>query len=272
MAWDPARYERFKADRARPFLDLLALVRPRPAMRAVDLGCGTGEWTRRLHDHLRARDTLGIDRNAEMLARSAAFAAPGLRFERRSVEAFAEAPGGTFDLLFSNAALHWVADHPRLFARLAAALAPGGQLAVQMPLSHDDVAHATARELAGEPPFREQLASPDAYPRPLAPDEYGSLLRDLGFVETRVDVRDYVSALASREDLVEWYRGSFLTAYEERLGPQYPSFLAAYRDRLLPRLPDERPFPFRMPRLLLWARKYPEVLSPGSGWWGRWFV
>ena len=37
-AWDPAQYERFRDERARPFLDLLALVRPRPGMRVVISG------------------------------------------------------------------------------------------------------------------------------------------------------------------------------------------------------------------------------------------
>ena len=69
-AWDPAQYERFRAERARPFVDLLALVRPRPGMRVVDLGCGTGELTARLHRELAAGETLGIDRSEAMLARA----------------------------------------------------------------------------------------------------------------------------------------------------------------------------------------------------------
>src|SRR5216117_2935146 len=113
-AWDPAQYERFRDERARPFLDLLALVRPRPGMRVVDLGCGTGELTARLHDEV---------------------AAGGLRFEASDIAAFAA--HAAWDLVFSNAALHWVDDHPALFARLTAALRPGGQLAVQMPANFD---------------------------------------------------------------------------------------------------------------------------------------
>ena len=40
--WDPAQYERFAAERAAPFHDLLSLVRPVPGGRVVDLGCGGG--------------------------------------------------------------------------------------------------------------------------------------------------------------------------------------------------------------------------------------
>ena len=58
--WDPARYERFAAERAAPFHDLLSLVRPVPGGRVVDLGCGGGELTAQLHRHLEAAETLGL--------------------------------------------------------------------------------------------------------------------------------------------------------------------------------------------------------------------
>jgi len=54
MPWDPECYHRFQAERAAPFEDLLALVTRRPGLQVVDLGCGTGELTRRLADALRA--------------------------------------------------------------------------------------------------------------------------------------------------------------------------------------------------------------------------
>jgi len=47
--WDPAQYERFKAQRSQPFWDLIDLVQPVRIERAVDLGCGTGELTDELH-------------------------------------------------------------------------------------------------------------------------------------------------------------------------------------------------------------------------------
>src|SRR5207245_934461 len=122
MTWDPAQYDRFHAERTQPFHDLLALVRPRPGMRVVDLGCGTGELTRHMHRQLQAQITLGVDSSAEMLAKSASFTDEGLRFQQGDVADFAAA--GAFDLVLSNAALHWVPGHEALFQRLTAALLP----------------------------------------------------------------------------------------------------------------------------------------------------
>jgi len=66
--WDPAQYDKFQREREQPFHDLLAMVRPGSALRVADLGCGTGKLTRTLHQHLAARETVGIDRSDSMLA------------------------------------------------------------------------------------------------------------------------------------------------------------------------------------------------------------
>src|SRR5690242_11102314 len=104
--WNPAQYERFKEERSRPFFDLLALVRPRDGMRVVDLGCGPGELTRAMHEKLRARETIGVDSSESMLGKAGALAGAGLTFERGDIATFGDR--GTFDLVFSNAAIHWV--------------------------------------------------------------------------------------------------------------------------------------------------------------------
>src|SRR3954453_14780034 len=154
--WNPTQYERFRNERSQPFFDLLDLVQPRPDMRVVALGCGTGELTRDLHRRLAARETIGIDNSPAMLTRSAAFAGDGLSFRSGDIGEFTA--NHEFDLIFSNAALHWVPDHPALLQRLTAALRDGGQLAVQVPVNDDHPSHATAVTVAGEEPFREALA------------------------------------------------------------------------------------------------------------------
>jgi len=70
VSWNPDQYERFKAERKQPFVDLLALVEHRPNMRVLDLGCGTGELTRELHETLGARATVGVDNSEAMLAKA----------------------------------------------------------------------------------------------------------------------------------------------------------------------------------------------------------
>ncbi len=251
--WDPSVYERFAAERSRPFEDLLALVQRRPGMRVADLGCGSGALTRRLHDALSAEATLGIDSSAEMLGRSAKHAGNGVAFLRGDLEEFA--PERPLDLVFSNAALHWAPDHPSLFERLSRLLAPGGQLAVQVPDQETHASHATARDVAREEPFASRLPGGARVSPVLVPEAYASLLFRLGFREQTVRLQIYGHPLESREDVVEWVKGTLLTDYKKRLGPElYTSFLARYRERLMERLPDERPFFYPYRRILMWGR------------------
>ncbi|HEY2027607.1 MAG TPA: methyltransferase domain-containing protein [Myxococcales bacterium] len=248
-SWNPAQYERFRRERAQPFQDLLALVEPRQGMQIVDLGCGTGDMTLHLHERLKAGSTLGVDRSGAMLAQTPA--AQGLAFVEQDIRSF---EGGPFDLIFSNAALHWVPDHPALLKRLRAMLAPAGQLAVQMPASDDDIPHQTARELAQSPEFRPLLGGFSARDRLLAPEQYAAWLHKLGFVRQHVRTQVYAHLLESRHEVVEWTRGALLTDYQKRLKPeQYARFLDRFTARIIPQLADDRPFLFVQPRLLFWG-------------------
>jgi trans-aconitate 2-methyltransferase len=252
--WNPEQYERFRDERSRPFFDMLDLVEPRPDMRVVDLGCGTGELTREMHRRLAARKTIGVDASPAMLARSAAFAGDGLRFEEGDIAEFAG--DGEYDLIFSNAAIQWVSDHEPLFARLVAALTATGQLAVQMPANNDHPSHVTAFALAGESPFREALGGYARQWPVLAPEAYAALLHRLGFARQHVRLQVYGHELASRDAVIEWVRGSLLTDYEKRLpAEKWPEFLERYRERLLPQLADTRPFFYPFKRVLLWGAR-----------------
>jgi trans-aconitate 2-methyltransferase len=257
--WSPAQYERFKSERSKPFFDLLALVKPREGMRVVDLGCGTGELTRAMHEQLRARETVGLDSSETMLAKSAPFAGGGLRFERSTIEDFADGVTGggePFDLVLSNAALHWVEDHRALLAKLAARLAPGGQIAVQVPANETHPSHTVAIEVAREEPFATALRGFTRVVPNLAPEEYASLLDRLGLREQDVTMRVYGHHLGSRDDVVEWVKGSTLTDYEKRMPPElWKEFLVVYRERLLARLEDARPYFFPFKRILFWGAR-----------------
>jgi trans-aconitate 2-methyltransferase len=251
--WRPDQYARFRAERLKPFEDLLALVQPIPGGRAIDLGCGTGDSTRLLHERLQARETLGVDSSASMLERASSVAGGGLRFEQRDIADLQ--PDGSWDVVFSNAALHWVPEHRALFDRLSRSLRPGGQLAVQMPANFGHPSHRVAAAVAAEAPFRAALGGWERDQPVLAPEAYATLLHALGFQEQQVRLQIYGHVLAAPEDVIEWVKGTLLTDYESHLGPLFPRFLQRYREVLLPLLGDERPYFYTYPRVLLWARR-----------------
>ncbi len=253
-AWQPETYARFAAERRRPFVDLLALVSPIPGGRAVDLGCGTGELTRELHRKTQAAETLGLDSSQAMLAKASALAGAGLRFERGDIATFT--PRAPYDLVFSNAAYHWVPDHPSLLGRLTRAVAPGGQLAFQVPDNFDHASHRAAEHVAAEEPFASILAGA-AHPRHvLAPEDYSAILDQLGYREQVVRLQVYGHHLDSREGIVAWVEGSLLSEYRRMLPADlYPRFVERYREALFAMVPDERPLFFTFRRILAWGRR-----------------
>jgi trans-aconitate 2-methyltransferase len=246
LSWDVDQYERFKNERAQPFRDLAALIEPRPNMRIVDLGCGTGELTRELHEQLGASETIGID-SAESMLRKATPSAT-LHFQLGDIETFTS--DRPCDIVFSNAALHWIPDHERLFTNLMSLLAPNGQLAVQMPANHDHPSHSIAAEVASSFGIEPRTVNI------LAPESYAALLHGLGFARQHVRLQVYGHVLPSTADVVEWTKGSTLTPYREALpSERYEEFLAEYTDHLVATLGDSRPYFYTFKRVLMWASK-----------------
>jgi len=247
VEWDPDRYLRFEAERAAPFEETCQLVRPRAGMRVADLGCGAGDLTSRLAARLPDSEVLGLDSSPAMIERASRLAGPRLRFERRDLQTLE----GRWDLVFAHASLQWVDDHPALLARLRDHLAPGGQLAAQIPANHGHFTHTALAELAGQPPFGEALASWVRVPPVLRPSEYAELLFRLGFESISVRLVVYPHVLKDADAVVEWMRGTGMLPYLERLPESLREpFIDGYREVLRARWP-EKPVFFGFDRILL---------------------
>ncbi|MCU0261655.1 MAG: methyltransferase domain-containing protein [Ilumatobacteraceae bacterium] len=257
--WDPAQYRRFAEQRSEPFHDLLAVLQPARIRRAVDLGCGPGELTALARRTLDIDEIVGIDHDPAMLAAAAEHAGPGVRFEPGDIAAWT-APAD-HDLVLAAASLQWVPDHAAVLARWTNALAPGGQLAVQVPDNADQPTHTVAAALAEREPYRSAFGSAGPPPDPvrhhvLRPEEYASLLWDLGYVTQTVRLHVYPHVLPSSRHVVEWVRGTTLTRFRRTLPADlYERFLVDYERELLAVLGRREPhfFPFR--RILLLARR-----------------
>ena len=223
----------------------------------LDLGCGDGALTLVLHERSRAERTLGLDRSARMLA--GARASSEVRFVRAAIE---RPPlRGRFDLVFSNAALQWVEDHPRLLGRLRTLVEPGGELCVQVPANDEHASHRAAAEVAREEPFRTALGGYVRRSPVLTADGYASLLGELGYRDVDARTVVYEHLLPARDGVLAWVEGSLLTDYAARLGEtELAAFTARYRERLAETLPDARPFRYQFTRVLFRA-----VRAPGPG-------
>lgn len=232
MAWDPDQYLRYADHRARPGLELMARIPDLDARRVVDLGSGTGNLTTHLVQRWPQAEVTGIDASAEMVARATADH-PRLTWTRADINQWE--PDQPLDVVYSNAVLHWLGDHPQLIPRLRSFLRPGGALAIQMPDNWSAPYYLIPAEILDDgtwPPaavdalLRHPVASPHEYRRWLQP---GTI--DLWRTT-------YYQPLTGPDPVWEWITGSMLGPVLAALEPDDRDRLA---DRCRPRYREAYP-------------------------------
>src|SRR5262249_22516447 len=113
--WDANLYLKFACQRARPATDLIAQIELENPKHIIDLGCGTGNSTEQLHRRWPQANLAGLDNSSEMLGQARSNH-PDWQWIESTIEQWS--PATAFDLIFSNACLHWLPDHATLFPRL----------------------------------------------------------------------------------------------------------------------------------------------------------
>ncbi|MGC4077222.1 MAG: methyltransferase domain-containing protein [Rubrivivax sp.] len=251
--WDPAQYLRFADHRLRPALDLLSRVPGRPKT-VVDLGCGAGNVTQALAARWPEAAITGVDGSEAMLAQ-ARQTLPSARWQLADIAGWApEAPP---ELIFSNAALHWLPAHTTLLPQLAGLLAPGGTLAVQMPRNHGAPSHTAIADTVHAGPWRTRL-EPLLRPAPVAePAAYYDWLQPLA-AALEIWETEYLQPLQGEDPVKEWTKSTALKPLLDALaGAEREAFEADYAARLrtaYPRRADGTTlFPFR--RLFIVLRR-----------------
>lgn len=207
FAWDPKQYLAFNAPRMRPAQDLLLRIPVSSPAEVVDLGCGPGNSTALLAERFPNASITGIDLSDDMLrkARASRVAANWQQGDIADWTSDGQGP----DLIFSNAALQWVPDHPRLLPYLLEQVQPGGILAVQMPNNYQVPALRLIVELANQhacadllrPHLREKpILDAAAYYDLLAPKSVS-----LDIWET-----EYLHVLEGENPVLDWTKGTAL--------------------------------------------------------------
>ncbi|HSE42066.1 MAG TPA: methyltransferase domain-containing protein [Acidobacteriota bacterium] len=249
MPWDPELFLRFKNERFAPFVDLINLIPSRSGLKVIDLGCGTGELTSKLQDHLPNSTVIGIDSSPQMLEQAEKFKRKGLNFELKKIEDVDE----KFDLIFSHAAIHWVENHPSFLHKLFSMLNADGQLAVQVPSNHSHPVFSIIHEVASEEPFVSALNGWTQPENVLSIAEYADILYKEGGKDITVFEKVYPHVLEDSDALVQWTSATALVPYLDRLTePLKQAFLNRYRSLVAERF-QSKPIFFGFRRTLFSA-------------------
>jgi trans-aconitate methyltransferase len=214
--WDGRDYERQSSHQREWGGGLVAELLLRGDERILDLGCGDGSLTRQLAALVPRGSVLGVDAAPEMLEAARGKYAPNMTVERLDItDLHFEAE---FDLVFSNATLHWIHHHGALLSRIHRALRPGGILRAQFGADGNcpNLIECVHRQMA-IPLFAEALAGfrwPWYFPS-LA--DYEGLLGASPFTEWRAWTENRDRHFPTAEAIVGWIDNPSLIPFMQAL-------------------------------------------------------
>jgi trans-aconitate methyltransferase len=242
VRWNPRDYAANSASQQAWARELIARLNLRGNEHLLDVGCGDGKVTAEIACAVSKGSVIGIDASPEMIgfARQAfppaqisnlkfeIMDARRLRFER------------AFDLIFSNAALHWVDDHPAFLRGAAACLKPGGRLVVSCGGKGNAqevfAALRAVMRLARWREFFRQLERPYFFH---SPEDYKQWLARFGFKAQSVRLADKDMVFEGREKFAGWFRTTWLPYTQRVPEARREEFIARVVERYLATHPPE---------------------------------
>ena len=240
--WNAADYAANSAVQQTWARELIARLKLRGDEHVLDVGCGDGKVTAEIAQSVPRGAVTGVDASTEMIAFAReAFPPkkhPNLAFhvmDARRIKSTRR-----FEVVFSNAALHWVDDHEAILRGVASVLAPGGRLIISCGGKGN--AHDVFVALRPEIRLKRWRQFFRRMPKPYffySPADYEKWLPRSGFkaVDVRLTPKD--ATYAGREAFAAWLRTTWLPYIQRVPEPAREEFIAAVAERYLARHPPD---------------------------------
>ena len=186
-SWDGQSYDRISGPMEALGLAVLDRLVLAGDETVLDAGCGSGRITKALLERLPRGRVIAVDASPSMVAAARERLGPAsARLEIRLQDLLDLELQEPLDAIFSTATFHWISDHDRLFARLRAALRPGGSLVAQCGGEGNiDVLRARANVVRDREPYAEHFAGWQPPWNYAAAQETSERLRAAGFASAR---------------------------------------------------------------------------------------
>jgi trans-aconitate methyltransferase len=222
--------------------ELIARLKLRGDEHILDVGCGDGKVTAEIARAVSRGGVTGVDASAEMIAfAQRAFPAkrhPNLEFHVMDARKLKSTR--RFDIIFSNAALHWVDDHEAILRGIAAVLKPEGRLVISCGGKGN--AHDVFVALRPELRMKRWRQFFRRMPKPYffySPADYEKWLPRSGFKALNVRLMPKDATYTGRDGFTAWLRTTWLP-YVQRV-PEHlrEEFIAAVANRYVAKHPPD---------------------------------
>uniref|UniRef100_UPI0040561884 class I SAM-dependent methyltransferase n=1 Tax=Candidatus Electrothrix sp. TaxID=2170559 RepID=UPI0040561884 len=234
--WDAEDYARHSSVQQGWARELLNTLNLQGNEAVLDIGCGDGKVTAELAELVPDGEVLGLDNSAAMLALARKefpwSSYPNLSFQERDARELACEQ--EFDLIFSNAALHWVQDHLPVLTGISRALRLGGRVLLQMAGTGNAASFLAVVDEVIQTKEWQQYFVDFAFPYGFyGPELYNVWLKEAGMYPVRVELIPKDMSYPDRAGLEGWVRTTWLPYTEQVPVERREDFIAALVDRYL---------------------------------------
>ena len=237
--WSSTQYLKFQKERTQPSIDLVCRIPIDRPEKIIDIGCGPGNSTRVLAKRFPHAQVVGVDCSANMLEK-ARQDNPDLTFMFCDASTDLKGFARDFDVVFSNACIQWVSNHPKLLGEMMTLLRPGGVLAVQTPFNRNAPIIREIHSAASSDRWKNWLGTVSPFHN-MTPEEYFDLLSDIA-VDFSLWETVYYHRLPSPKASIEWYRSTGLRPYLDALPDEThrDAFEKEILERITPLYPPQK--------------------------------
>ena len=232
-SWNADEYARFSKGQEKWAKELIKKLSLNGKESILDLGCGDGKITYQL-SQLTDGHVTGIDKSRSMIA-LAQERFPSVDFRVMDVRSMVF--DRRYDVIFSNAALHWVRDHTSVLEGIRNALAPGGKILLQFGGYGN--AGAVMRlmdtfiEAEGYQRYFQDFVFPYYFPRP---DAYTKLLHNAGLDGIHATAIPKKMVHEDRESFRGWFRTTWFPYIDRIPEERQNHFIESFVDYCMERL------------------------------------
>lgn len=214
----------------------------------LDIGCGDGKVTAAIAAQLPSGRVIGIDNSKEMLAlarKRHGGERANIDFQLLDIRELSERGG--FDVIFSNAALHWIKNHPPILNRIANALKTCGRLLLQMGGKGNaqqviDVVNRLINEK-----WKDYFINFDFPYGFHSPEEYTGWLLNAGLKPHRVELIGKDMCHNGRNEMAGWIKTTWLPYLERVPSSRREMFVDAIVDTYVRTYPPDNDGTFHVP-------------------------
>lgn len=242
IRWNPSDYAANSSAQEACARELMDRLHLRGDEHILDVGCGDGRVTAELARRVPRGRVVGVDASAEMIRHAKQVQSPGgpSHLEFHAMDARCLAWPARFDVVFSNAVLHWVDDQRAFLRGAAAALKPGGRLVLAAGGKGNAAeVFAALRSVMRQAPWRawfRRLSVPYFFHEP---EVYRRWLMEAGFHEIHVALVPGRVAYAGPAGLAAWLRTTWLPYTQRVPVDRREAFIAEVVARYVARQPPD---------------------------------